>query len=164
MSDRWSQHFLSITSLRSPFLCFCVRLREGEGARVATLIFWGSPPQRSPPSSLEEDLVRQGMYLLKAADCTLVSLNFLTAASTDVPKSPEGESGISRRKFFSFFPMSAKLNHRCSTSLCGHHCHLRSKVLSAGSNDERESVNIRIPQIAHACSRRSREIPFRASP
>ncbi len=48
---------------------------------------------------------------LESADCTLTSLNFSNNASTDVPKSPESENGASRKRFFSFLPMSTRFNY-----------------------------------------------------
>lgn len=58
-------------------------------------------------------LERQGMNFLKAADCAFASLNLSTTTLTEVPKSPLGKSGATKRKSFSFFPMAARLIHRC---------------------------------------------------
>lgn len=46
------------------------------------------------------------------ADCAFTSLNFPITALTDMPKSSEGETGASRRKFFSFSLMSDIFNYR----------------------------------------------------
>lgn len=65
---------------------------------MATLTFWSclQSSERDGPAPSEAprgDLVWRGMYFLKAADYALASLNVSNTASTDVPKSPKGESG-----------------------------------------------------------------------
>ncbi len=92
--------------------------RRRGGTRVATQAFcahlW-SPDWDGlgPLRCLGSDLDLLGMKVFKAAERALASLNFSTTVSTEVPKSSEGETGASRRKPFSFFPISARFTHRC---------------------------------------------------
>ncbi|XDV28359.1 hypothetical protein PO909_031686 [Leuciscus waleckii] len=93
-------------------------LLPGGGARAATESH--RPRLRSserdgpgPPGCLSVGLDRRGMQDLYAAERAFASLNFPTTASTEVPKSSEGETWASRRKAFSSSPMPAKFTHRC---------------------------------------------------
>ncbi len=112
-----------VTSLRSrlPLLDLYLPLAlpaGGGGARVATLAFCAhlrSSDQAGPGPLFcsGSDLDLLGIKVSKAAERALVSLNFSTTVSMEVPKSLEGEIGASRRKPFSFFSRSAKFTHRC---------------------------------------------------
>ncbi len=92
-----------------------IRCREYLRHTAAAQIAYKITRSRSIQVELEkvEDLRETLKAHCRNLKWMLASLNLLTTFSTDVPNNFEGETGASRRKCFSFSPMSARFTHRC---------------------------------------------------